>query len=174
MPDKYRGSKEYLLVYSELIRAARYRGAITYQEKAKLMGVPTKGSYMASATGQILGEIVVDEHAQKWPMLSAIAVNLQGVASPGFYTLARELGRLQDGSKEGERQFWEKEKAAVYETWRAQVYALATTGLRRVVAVVLLPQLRVFRGLGFQLPAEQSRPNFNGDAGRQASEEGAL
>jgi hypothetical protein len=29
--SKYRGSKEYALVYTELITAAKYRGTFTYQ-----------------------------------------------------------------------------------------------------------------------------------------------
>lgn len=121
--DKYRGSKEYLLVYGELIQAARYRGTVTYQEIAKIMGLPLQGSYMGSATGQMLGEISGDEHQQGRPMLSAIAVNVRGVPTYGFYNWARELGKLQGDSKEDERQFWEKEKAAIYETWQIDLKA---------------------------------------------------
>jgi len=38
--DKYRGTKLYHLVFNELITAARYRGTVTYQEIAKMMGLP--------------------------------------------------------------------------------------------------------------------------------------
>ena len=34
---KHRGKKEYLLVYAELINAARCRGSLTYAEVAEVM-----------------------------------------------------------------------------------------------------------------------------------------
>ena len=76
--DKYRGSKEYLLVYCELIRPARYRGTTTYQAIAEIMGLPLRGSYMGSEIGKVLGEISEDELNQERPMLSAIAVGVSG------------------------------------------------------------------------------------------------
>ena len=54
--SKYLGTKEYLLVYGELITAARYRGVTTYQAIAQLIGLPLTGNYMGSEVGQILGE----------------------------------------------------------------------------------------------------------------------
>ena len=74
VPDKYRGSKEYLLVYCELIKAARYKGTTTYQAIAEIMGLPLRGSHMGREVGKILGEISEDELNQGRPMLSAIAV----------------------------------------------------------------------------------------------------
>ena len=120
VPDKYRGSKEYLLVYCELIKAARYKGTTTYQAIAEMMGLPLRGSYMGSEVGKILGEISEDELNQGRPMLSAIAVGVRGLPGPGFFSLAREFAKLQDDSKEGEHRFWEKEKAAVYATWQKE------------------------------------------------------
>jgi len=55
--SKYRGTKEYALVYCELITAAKYRGTVSYQEIAKMMSIPLSGNYMSSLLGQILGEI---------------------------------------------------------------------------------------------------------------------
>ncbi len=115
---KYRGTKEFLLVYSELINAARRRQTITYQEVADLMGLPSSGHHMGSETGHLLGEISEDEHGSERPMLSAIAISsVTGMPGPGFFKLARELGRLSDVSPDGERMFWEKEKDTVYSTW---------------------------------------------------------
>ncbi|MFC2023429.1 hypothetical protein ACFLT5_01690 [Chloroflexota bacterium] len=37
VPDKHRGTIAYYLVYCQLIRAARYRGTITYQAIGQLM-----------------------------------------------------------------------------------------------------------------------------------------
>jgi hypothetical protein len=107
---KYRGSKEYLMVYAELIQVARFRGSVTYQEVASIMGLPLIGSYMGSEAGQILGEISEDEHLQNRPMLSAVAVGVKGSPGLGFFGLAKGLGKLQDDSEEGNRRFWEEEK----------------------------------------------------------------
>ena len=58
---KYRGQKIYHIVYHELIMAARYHGVITYQEIARLMGLPKSGNFMGKELGEILGEISADE-----------------------------------------------------------------------------------------------------------------
>lgn len=113
--NRYRGKKEYSLVYAELIAAARYRGTITYQEIAQILGLPLSGSNMGMEIGWILGEISDDEVSNGRPMLSAIAVNVQGAPGPGFYALARQLGKLQD---DNEKAFWEEECHLVYETWK--------------------------------------------------------
>lgn len=117
MSSKYRGTKEYLLVYAELINAARYRGTTTYQAVAEIMGLPLTGSNMGKQVGQMLGEISEEELGHGRPMLSAIAVGVNGVPGPGFYNWARKLGRLTDDSPEAEQEFLERETRAVYETW---------------------------------------------------------
>ena len=118
---KYRGQKIYHFVYHELIMAARYHGVITYQEIARLMGLPMSGNYMGKELGEILGEISEDEIVNKRPMLSALAVGVSGEPGDGFYNLAKELGRLHDDSKEGRQRFWEQEKQAVYEAWKIDI-----------------------------------------------------
>jgi hypothetical protein len=119
--DKYRGKKEYHLVYNELINAARYRGTVTYQEIASLMGLPLTGNYMQSQVGHILGEISEDETENDHPMLSAIAVSVSGSSSSGFFELAKLLGKLKDDSEEGRQKFWEETKQSVYKTWRKEL-----------------------------------------------------
>jgi len=119
-PTKYRGSKEYLFVYCELIRAARYRGLTTYQAVAEIMGLPLRGNYMGKEVGHMLGEISQDELEHGRPMLSALAVGVGGFPGPGFFSLARELGKLQERSKEAQHRFWEEEKAAVYKAWKRE------------------------------------------------------
>ena len=114
--DRYRGTRKYIYVLSELVRAAQYRGVTTYQDIAVIMGLPQKGSYMGAEIGHILGEISEDEVSAGRPMLSAVAVNVKGEAGRGFYELARELRR--PGSDGNETEFWSLEKEAVYETWR--------------------------------------------------------
>jgi hypothetical protein len=117
--SKYRGSKEYVLVYAELVTAARYRGTLTYPDVGRAMGLKTfTGNHFSRVTGQILGEISEDEVCQGRPMLSAIAVG-KGTHKPGdgFFEFARQLGRLKSEDSAAERAFWEAEVKAVYETW---------------------------------------------------------
>lgn len=94
---------------------------MTYQEIAKIAGLPLSGNYMGREVGYLIGEISEDEHVNGRPMLSAIVVNTQGKPGPGFFSLARDLGKLQDDTPEGEHRFWEKEKAAVYATWQKEL-----------------------------------------------------
>ena len=105
--DRYRGTREYQLVYAELIQAARYQGVSTYQAIAQLMGLPLTGSYMGKMVGWMLGEIGEDEHLHGRPLLSALVVTVKGKPSFGFCVLARQLGLLQDDSPEAEEAFWE-------------------------------------------------------------------
>lgn len=114
--SKYRGTTTYFHVMAELVRAAQYGGLTTYQDVAVIMGLPTWGSHMGSQVGQVLGEISDDEAAAGRPMLSAVAVNVEGKAGPGFFTLARDLNRLSDADSEPE--FWERECRAVYVAWK--------------------------------------------------------
>jgi hypothetical protein len=116
MTKNYRGTKEYAFIYTELITAAKYRGTLTYQEIAKIVGLPLSGSHMGSEIGKILGQISEDEVSHGRPMLSAIAVNVQGVPGPGFYELAKQLDRLKENSDM--EIFWQAEYQAVYETWK--------------------------------------------------------
>jgi hypothetical protein len=116
--DKYRGTKEYSMIYSELINAAKYRGTVTYQEIAKIIGLPLTGNYMGSEIGSLVGEISEDEFNAGRPMLSAIVVNTTGKPGPGFFGLARKLTKLHSASREEEVKFWEREKKAVYDQWK--------------------------------------------------------
>ena len=114
--DKYRGTTTYFRVLADLVRAAEHRGVTTYQDLAVIMGLPTRGTNMGAQTGQALGEISEDEVRAGRPMLSAVAVNVNGKAGPGFFGLARDLGRLSAG--DDEEAFWRRELEAAYETWR--------------------------------------------------------
>ena len=114
--DKYRGKTIYYHVHAELVRAAQYRGITTYQNLAVIMALPLTGSHMGAQTGHILGEIVEDEVNAGRPMLSAVAVGVNGKPGPGFFTLARQMGRLADGADE--HTFWLGERERVYEAWK--------------------------------------------------------
>jgi hypothetical protein len=114
--DKYRGTTTYFHVMAELVRAAQHRGLTTYQDVAVIMGLRIRGSHMGSETGQILGEISEDEVAAGRPILSAVAVSVEGKAGTGFFALARQLGQLTGDESDGA--FWEKERQAVYAAWK--------------------------------------------------------
>ncbi len=119
MPEitgKYRGTTKYFHVMAELMRAAQYRGLTTYQDIAVIMGLPLQGNLMGHEIGQVLGEISEDEVAAGRPMLSSVAVGVDGKVGSGFFTLAAELGRLASG--EDQAAFLERERAAVYAAWR--------------------------------------------------------
>ena len=113
---KYRGQKIYHFVYHELIMAARYRGCDNLSGNRQVDGLPMSGNYHGQRIRRNSGR---DFHRRecdnKRPMLSALAVGVSGEPGDGFYSWAKELGRLQDDSKEGRRKFWEQEKQAVYE-----------------------------------------------------------
>ena len=114
---KYFGSDIFDEVYCKLIKAARDKQPITYGEEiAKIMGLPPSGDHMARETGEILGEISEYEHLHGRPLLSAVVVGKDTrIPGKGFFTLARELGKLQEGMDE--RSFWERELEEVYDTW---------------------------------------------------------
>ena len=114
--DKYRGTTKYFHVLAELVRAAQYRGLTTYQDIALLMGLPQSGSHMGKEVGLILGEISEDEVRAGRPMLSSVAVGVNGKAGSGFFGLARELGRLDQNNDESD--FWKEELLAAYKAWR--------------------------------------------------------
>jgi hypothetical protein len=114
--DKYRGTTKYFHVLAELVRAAQYRGLTTYQDIVVIMGLPQSGSHMGKEVGWVLGEISEDEVNAGRPMFSSVAVGVNGKAGPGFFGLARDLGRLPANGDESE--FWENERSATYDAWR--------------------------------------------------------
>ena len=94
--DKYRGTGEYFLVFNELVAAAKYRGTVTYQELAGVVGLPIVGAYMGTEIGHILGEISEDEHELGRPMLSAVAVGVAGMPGDGFFCVCKELRQIHE------------------------------------------------------------------------------
>jgi hypothetical protein len=127
VPNRYRGTTEYVRVLAELVRAAEYRGVTTYQDIAVIMGLPLVGAYMGSEIGHILGEIVEDEVKAGRPMLSAVAVSVSGKAGSGFFGLAKELGRFS-GNPAEEESFWRAELEAVYKTWKRALHKPSNDG----------------------------------------------
>jgi hypothetical protein len=71
---------------------------------------------MGAETGQILGEISEDEVNAGRPMLSSVAVGVNGKPGSGFFELAKRMGRLNHVADEVT--FWKAEREAVYQVWR--------------------------------------------------------
>ena len=115
---KYKGTKEYLLVYCQLIQAARNKALISYSEVAEIMKLPPSGNYMERQIGILLGEISAEELHYERPMLSALAKSKNKLRpGHGFFVLAKELGVYKGEGEEDEMQFWEKTRNEVYSTW---------------------------------------------------------
>jgi hypothetical protein len=114
--DRYRGTTHYIHVLAELVRAAQYRGVNTYQDIAVIMGLPMSGSHMGAEIGHVLGEIAEDEVLAGRPMLSSVVVGVNKKPGPGFFSLAKDLGKLSDA--DDQQAFWEKERDAAYDAWR--------------------------------------------------------
>src|SRR6266446_2760248 len=122
--DKYRGTGEYFLVFNELVKAARSRGTVTYQELADLIGFPIIGDYMGMELGHLLGEISEDQDHLKRPMLSTVAVKVDGLPGKGFFDLAKKLGKYSGDDDKNERhRFWEAETNRVYDLWKRKFSA---------------------------------------------------
>ena len=112
VPSKYRGTKTYDLVYAKVTSAANSRGPLIFcGELYELMGLKP-GNNAAKQAGHILGEISEDTHQAGKPMLSAIVVNkAKGYPGPGFFVLAKALGKLhRNASGEEEIEFWKQER----------------------------------------------------------------
>jgi hypothetical protein len=106
---------EYHLIYAELIHAARHRGTVTYQELAHVVGLPITGSHMGRRIGNLLGAVSVNEVNQQRPMLSAVAVKVDGTSGEGFYSLARQLQLLKTEDAEA---FWKDQTEQCYAIWQ--------------------------------------------------------
>jgi len=117
--SKYRGTTAYQLVHAELITAARYRGVTTYRAVGQLLGIWRPGNHLSRETADVVGAISADEVAQGRPMLSAVVVHSDDhLPGTGFFTCARDLGRLHSDQPADRQRFWEEEREAVYETWK--------------------------------------------------------
>ena len=113
--DKYRGTTKYFHVFAELVRAAQVPRTDALPGHRLLMDLPQSGSHMGKEVRRILGEISEDEVRAGRPMLSSVAVAVNGKAGPGFFGLARDLGRLDQNKDESA--FWKEELLAAYSAW---------------------------------------------------------
>jgi len=113
---------DYHLVYSALVNAARFRGTVTYQELAHMVGLPLVGSHMGRRLGNILGTISQNEVEHGRPMLSALAVKVSGIAGDGFFAFAGDMGLLHSDESADQETFWEDQKRQCYEIWQQKFH----------------------------------------------------
>ena len=117
VPDKYRGTQTYSLVYCKLLSAARKKESVSYEEIGQIMGLKAQVD-MATEIGQLLGEINEDEYNNGRPMLSAVAVEpTTRMPGEGFFQFAKELRKLDGETDEDKREFWRDEIQRVYGMW---------------------------------------------------------
>jgi hypothetical protein len=116
MATKYRGTDFYIAVLTRLVEAARYKGLLSHQDIAPLIGAPSRRKVSANQIGHICREISEDEVNAGRPMLGALVVSAKGLPGKEFFRCAKDLGRFPLDLNE--KQFWETERDAVYATWR--------------------------------------------------------
>jgi hypothetical protein len=116
MEDQGKNSINYFICYSLLINAAQHRGFTTYQEIAQAIGMETSGNHMGQVVSKLLELVSRNEVEHDRPMLSAVAVGVDGIPGDGFYKLAKDLELLEDD--QDKTSFWQAENKKVYEIWK--------------------------------------------------------
>lgn len=107
-------------IYERLKSAARAETTVRYAEIAHMAGLTTDTQPERNELGRILGSISQQEHSQGRPLLSVVVVSAtDGVASRGFFNLARDLGLLSSTGEMDELTFFANELKATFAYWRA-------------------------------------------------------
>jgi hypothetical protein len=112
-------SKEFLRVYSMLIRAAQQRGFVTEDDVADLMGVMSEERQSSRSTAKMLELIADREKRSGRPILSAVVLT-SATHRPvrAFQKSASDLGLLPAKvSKDQRDSFWQAELKRVYDEW---------------------------------------------------------
>ena len=105
-------------LYEKLQNVARQRQLISYSEAGSIVGLNMKRPPDRVILANLLNEICAYEVELKRPMLAAIVVRKNSKRpGPGFYKLARELGKLQSEEPSNEQNFLKSEQEQVYKNW---------------------------------------------------------
>ena len=105
-------------LYEKLKDVARQKQLISYSEAGSIVGLNMNRPPDRAQIGSLLKEICEHEVSRHWPMLSAIVVRKNSKRpGPGFYKLARELGKLQSEEPSNEQNFLKSEQEQVYKNW---------------------------------------------------------
>jgi hypothetical protein len=112
-------SKEFLRVYSMLIRAAQQRGFVTEEDVAELMGLAAEESTSNRSTAKMLELIAERERRSGRPILSAVVLT-SATHKPvrAFQKSASARGLLPAKvTKDLRDSVWQAELKRVYEEW---------------------------------------------------------
>ena len=97
-------------------RIAKRQETTTYSDIAPLANLDMADPANRDEISQLLGQISTYEHQQGQPMLTAIVIHREdNIPGPGFFELARHLGRLKEGNDK--LAFFCHEVARVHQTW---------------------------------------------------------
>lgn len=105
-------------IRAKLIEQARVKGIAFYSEVGALVGLDMGNPANRDEMSKLLGEISTDEYRQGRPMLSSVCVRIdenKRMPGPGFYDLARKLGRLNPGISD--EQFFFREMNKTHDYW---------------------------------------------------------
>lgn len=108
------------VLYEKLVRLAIDRSLATYGDVAPLIGLDMALDADREEIARRLGDIVVYEHAQGRPMLTALVVHKGGDNNPGegFFSAAEKI-RLFNGSRRDVERliFWVNQVTLVHNHW---------------------------------------------------------
>ncbi|HGM4787684.1 hypothetical protein [Stenotrophomonas maltophilia] len=108
------------VLYGKLVELARSRSLATYGDVAPLIGLNMDREEDREDIARRLGEIVLFEHANGRPMLTALVVHKGGDNNPGegFFSAAEAIG-IFSGSRNQLRRltFWVNQVGLVYNHW---------------------------------------------------------
>ncbi|MHB9036591.1 MAG: hypothetical protein ACYC64_07980 [Armatimonadota bacterium] len=103
-------------IIERLISVARLQTTISYGDVANLMDIDLRNPEGRAEISRILGEVSSKEVQSGRPMLSAVVIYKdEFLPGPGFFELARTLGRFEDGGDK--LHFYIEELRRVYEYW---------------------------------------------------------
>lgn len=101
-----------------LIEEARSGRLISYTKLSQQV-TATPLTPDAHALHQMLGDVSREADQGGGPLLSALVVyEHDQVPGPGFFAMARALGRQFEDNKLGRLEFWQAETRRVFEQWR--------------------------------------------------------
>ncbi len=107
-------------LYENLKDVARQRQLISYSVAGSIVGLDMKKPPDRVTIARFLKEICEYEVDLNRPMLSAIVVRKDSKRpGPGFYKLARALGKLLDEEPSHDQDFLKSEQEQVYKSWRS-------------------------------------------------------
>jgi hypothetical protein len=121
MSDRYRGTPEYTRARNLMIFIARQGTVVEYfPQIAEILGIAPhdSGDHIPQQIGQLCGEISEDEFLAGRPLLSAVAMNRNGLPGPGFFKLATALRQFHGGGNDAETEYWLAEHARVCDYWQ--------------------------------------------------------